>query len=160
MSTKCGDTVRGHKGPTGTNCQNTQIDIEEDEQPLGAEGGTDTITTNTLLQTLITQMTAMNINMERLVDDRTPRGTPAHNAIIDAANNGNADTDANTMMSNASKYRKKTRDTTVRWFNNGIEGCNNYQLERSCSYPGCRRAHVCRSCRGPDPYARCRTCDS
>ena len=64
------------------------------------------------------------------------------------------------VAENASKYRKKTHDTTVRWFNNGIEGCNNYQLEHSCSYPGCRRAHVCRSCRGPDPYARCITCNS
>ena len=48
----------------------------------------------------------VTFNMERLVDDRTPRGSPAQNVIVDAANNGNADTDANTMMSNA-----KSRDT-------------------------------------------------
>ena len=29
------------------------------------------------------------------------------------------------VAENASKFRKKTCDTTVRWFNNGIEGCNN-----------------------------------
>ena len=59
---------------------------------------------------------------------------------------------------NSQTARKKSRDTRDRWFHNGVEGCDNYQSERSCSYPGCKRAHVCRYCRGPDPYNRCSRC--
>ena len=43
------------------------------------------------------------------------------------------------------------------WFHQGREICNNWQVGK-CTYTGCRRAHVCRKCRGPEPYFQCGTC--
>ena len=42
-------------------------------------------------------------------------------------------------------------------FHQGKEICNKFQFAQ-CVYPQCRRAHVCRICRGPMPYSRCNTC--
>lgn len=45
-----------------------------------------------------------------------------------------------------------------RWYHNGQEGCHNYQYGK-CRFPACKRAHVCRQCRGPEPYNKCATCN-
>ena len=62
--TKCGNSVKGHKGPTGSSCYNMDV-IEEIVEEQGAVGG-ELPSTNQLLQTLITQMTAMNVTIEKL----------------------------------------------------------------------------------------------
>ena len=36
-----------------------------------------------------------------------------------------------------------------RWFHNGREGCNNYQQDK-CTFPHCKCAHVCQSCKQED----------
>ena len=41
----------------------------------------------------------------------------------------------------------------------GKEICNKFQAAQ-CVYPQCKRAHVCRICRGPMPYSRCNVCQS
>jgi len=41
-----------------------------------------------------------------------------------------------------------------KWFHRNIEGCNNYQFGR-CFFTGCKRAHVCQNCRGPEPLYKC-----
>ena len=53
--------------------------------------------------------------------------------------------------------KEKARDTTPRWFHNQVEGCNNFNAGR-CTYSGCRRAHVCRGCKGPQPQHSCPNC--
>lgn len=42
---------------------------------------------------------------------------------------------------------------------NGKEICNKFQ-DAKCFYPECKRAHVCRICKGPAPYSRCRQCNA
>ena len=44
-----------------------------------------------------------------------------------------------------------------KWIHKGKEGCHNFQIGR-CADAMCRRAHVCKSCRGPEPYNKCRHC--
>jgi len=51
--------------------------------------------------------------------------------------------------------KKAQRSYPEKWYHENKEGCNNYQTGR-CNLPGCRRAHVCRRCRGPDPLHRCK----
>ena len=56
----------------------------------------------------------------------------------------------------AADEEKKTRRRAPqeRWFYDNKEGCNNWQTG-NCNYPSCRRAHVCKRCRGPEPAYRC-----
>ena len=42
-------------------------------------------------------------------------------------------------------------------YHKGIEVCINYQWGR-CQSPNCPRAHVCKNCRGNEPYNRCPNC--
>ena len=44
-----------------------------------------------------------------------------------------------------------------RWVHQGKEGCHNFQIGR-CTDINCRRAHVCKSCRGPEPFNKCSHC--
>ena len=44
-----------------------------------------------------------------------------------------------------------------RWYNGNQEGCNNWNAGK-CHYSGCKRAHVCKGCRGPQPMQYCNTC--
>ena len=44
------------------------------------------------------------------------------------------------------------------WYHQGQEGCNNWQYG-NCSYRTCHRVHVCRGCRGPEPFSRCEACN-
>ena len=60
----------------------------------------------------------------------------------------------NPMEENKKGQKGKTSE---RWFHNNTEGCNNYQSGK-CVFPGCKRAHVCRQCRGSDPFYKCATC--
>ena len=60
----------------------------------------------------------------------------------------------NPMEENKKGQKGKTSE---RWFHNNTEGCNNYQSGK-CVFPGCKRAHVCHQCRGPDPFYKCATC--
>ena len=56
-----------------------------------------------------------------------------------------------TSMVLASMADKKSRTHTKdKWFHDNTEGCNNYQYGR-CYFAGCKRAHVCRKCHGPEP---------
>ena len=48
--------------------------------------------------------------------------------------------------------------TVPKWYHNGEEGCNNFQTGK-CKFPQCKRAHVCKSCRGAEPHYRCGTCN-
>jgi hypothetical protein len=43
-------------------------------------------------------------------------------------------------------------------YNYGKEICNNFNRGR-CAFQGCKRAHVCQTCRGPRPQIECR-CDN
>ena len=56
-----------------------------------------------------------------------------------------------------SSWRQKPKPET--WYFNSKEGCNNWQFD-NCRYPGCKRAHVCKGCRGPVPLTRCSTCNN
>ena len=59
------------------------------------------------------------------------------------------------------KFKKKTqvsKQNIIKWFHEKVEGCNNFQTETGCKYPGCKRAHVCRGCRGAEPQYKCPTC--
>ncbi len=42
-------------------------------------------------------------------------------------------------------------------YHQGKEICNKFQSAQ-CLYPQCKRAHVCRNCRGPMPFSRCNVC--
>ena len=44
-----------------------------------------------------------------------------------------------------------------RWYHNGQEGCNMWNIGK-CRMSPCRRAHVCRGCRGYQPQLSCTTC--
>ena len=44
-----------------------------------------------------------------------------------------------------------------RWYHGNQEGCNNWNASK-CTYPQCKRAHVCKGCRGPQPILYCNTC--
>ena len=57
-----------------------------------------------------------------------------------------------------SKTRNQTQKV-FKWYHMEKEGCNNFNFGR-CHYPGCQRAHVCKACRGPEPYIRCRNCNN
>jgi hypothetical protein len=48
----------------------------------------------------------------------------------------------------------KTAPAADSQYHRGQEICNNYQQER-CRYPQCKRAHVCKACRGPHPENKC-----
>ena len=86
--TKCGNSVKGHKGPTGSNCYNMDI-IEEIVEEQAAVGG-EPPRTNQLLQTLITQMTAMNVNIEKLATKSAERN------VEDTRDDEEIDTRSNT----------------------------------------------------------------
>ena len=43
------------------------------------------------------------------------------------------------------------------WYHNGNEGCNNFQTG-NCNFTSCKRAHVCRECKGPEPMFKCKSC--
>ena len=60
-----------------------------------------------------------------------------------------------TTMSNSMQQKISTRPI---WYHNGKEGCNNFQTGK-CKFPQCKRAHVCKSCRGSEPHYRCGTCN-
>ena len=46
----------------------------------------------------------------------------------------------------------------AKWFHDSREGCNNFNIGK-CTYPKCTRVHVCKSCRGPEPFIRCPKCN-
>ena len=50
-----------------------------------------------------------------------------------------------------------TSGTALPTYHYGKEICNNFNRGR-CSFQGCKRAHVCQTCRGPRPQTECR-CD-
>ena len=54
---------------------------------------------------------------------------------------------------------KKPAQTTYqdRWYHGHQEGCNNWNAAK-CFYSACKRAHVCKGCRGPQPMLHCTTC--
>ena len=46
-----------------------------------------------------------------------------------------------------------------KWFdNNGKEGCNLYQRKACSAGANCKRAHICKACRGDHPQADCKHC--
>ena len=51
----------------------------------------------------------------------------------------------------------KNKKNTERYYFGEREICNNYQTEK-CRFQHCQRAHVCRQCKGPDPFSKCQTC--
>ena len=51
--------------------------------------------------------------------------------------------------------KSKRKISTEKWFFENKEGCNNFQTG-NCTFPGCKRAHVCKRCRGPEPAYRCK----
>ena len=53
--------------------------------------------------------------------------------------------------SSASSSARFSRD---KWSHLGKEGCHNFQSGR-CTDTYCRRAHVCKACRGPESFFRC-----
>ena len=53
--------------------------------------------------------------------------------------------------------KAETNKIISKWYHEGNEGCNNFQTG-SCRYPQCKRAHVCRTCKGPEPEYKCSTC--
>ena len=59
-------------------------------------------------------------------------------------------------LAQTAKTKPQQRGTPSKdkWFHQNIEGCNNFQNGR-CFYAGCTRAHVCRRCRGPEPFYKC-----
>ena len=59
--------------------------------------------------------------------------------------------DAHAQRSNPSKRPSQP------WFHEGNEGCNNYQTG-NCHFSSCKRAHVCKKCKGPDPMFKCKSC--
>ena len=61
----------------------------------------------------------------------------------------------NSMEEN--KKKPSSKGSRYKWIHQGKEGCNNYQYGR-CTETSCPRAHVCRSCRGPEPFHRCSSC--
>ena len=60
-----------------------------------------------------------------------------------------------TMAETAEKKQKSQQQD--KWSHRNVEGCNNFQYGR-CFFAGCKRAHVCQKCRGPEPLYRC-ACD-
>ena len=46
-----------------------------------------------------------------------------------------------------------------KWFYNGREGCNNFQLDR-CMFPHCKWAQVCHNCKQEHPASWCSLGDS
>lgn len=55
--------------------------------------------------------------------------------------------------------KKEKRNTTqFRWYHSGKEGCNNFNYGK-CNFPQCARAHVCKGCRGTEPYCTCSQCN-
>lgn len=46
-----------------------------------------------------------------------------------------------------------------KWFFNGKEGCNTWNVGK-CRFNPCSRAHVCKGCRGYQPQYLCTTCSS
>ena len=61
---------------------------------------------------------------------------------------------SSSLEENKKKTPSLRRD---KWFHLGNEGCNNFQVGR-CTDVNCKRAHVCKSCRGPEPFQRCTKC--
>lgn len=55
------------------------------------------------------------------------------------------------------KWNQKSTSSIEKWFHNGQEICNNWQQGR-CTFPSCKRAHVCKGCRGDEPFYKCSTC--
>jgi hypothetical protein len=70
-----------------------------------------------------------------------------------------AETSASRSSSANKMSRSQDRSKPVQqlWYHEGREGCNNFQT-RNCYYSGCRRAHVCKKCKGPDPFSKCKQC--
>ena len=58
-----------------------------------------------------------------------------------------------TMEASKKITTKTTRSPGAQHY--GQEICANFNLRR-CTYPSCRRAHVCQNCRSAKPYAECR----
>ena len=55
--------------------------------------------------------------------------------------------------------KKEKRSTAqFRWYHAGKEGCNNFNYGK-CHFSQCTRAHVCKSCRGTEPYVTCPQCN-
>ena len=48
---------------------------------------------------------------------------------------------------------------TDKWFHNGREGCDNYQQDR-CTFPHCKCAHICCSCKQEHPVSQCSSGDT
>ena len=57
----------------------------------------------------------------------------------------------------ASMAAEKKTGPPQRFFFKGTEICNNFQAGR-CNFRSCTRAHVCRQCFGPSPWAHCERC--
>ena len=55
-------------------------------------------------------------------------------------------------------FKAKSNQKYDRWFHNGVEGCNNWQYDR-CTFPNCKRANVCKGCRGHEPFSKCQSCN-
>lgn len=57
------------------------------------------------------------------------------------------------------KETQHKRKPPTKWFHQGKEGCNNFQYGK-CVNAECVRAHVCKQCRGPEPWQSCRQCNN
>ena len=54
---------------------------------------------------------------------------------------------------------QRNRQTPDRWYHNNQEGCNNFQFGKCTFGQSCKRAHVWKQCKGPDPYYKCKQCN-
>ena len=54
-------------------------------------------------------------------------------------------------------FRTSAHDTQ-KFYHQEQEICNKWQQDR-CQVPSCKRAHVCRGCRGSEPHNRCKQCN-
>ena len=63
----------------------------------------------------------------------------------------------NPMAASTQEKKVKTGPGQFKWFHQSKEGCNNFNYGR-CRVTECKRAHVCKACRGNEPYITCSQC--
>ena len=66
---------------------------------------------------------------------------------------------AQTTMETGSKAQKRITHQQDRWYYNGAEGCSNFPTGQCRFQETCRRANVCRKCKGPEPESKCIRCN-
>ena len=76
------------------------------------------------------------------------------NCPFPAEASGSRSSSDNTITAQSQDKRRSPQPV---WYHEGREGCNNFQ-SASCFYSGCKRAHVCKKCKGPDPFSKCKQC--